>query len=575
MTENSSQRTGTEVSFAATTAGSDDIDALANDFVARLLAIRPVLATEVGRPGGQDRLDDLSPDGLAAVHELTRQTETALTGAVPTSRAQGVARQTMLERLRLELDRYDTGWAHADLNVLASPLQMVRMVFDLMPTGTPEERSVFAARMHAVPGALSGYAQSLRSAASAGLVAAARQVDKCAEQCSAYAGANGTGFFTAAVRALEPGSAPSPELLNAAAAAEAGYGELARFLTEELRPLAPTKDAVGRDRYVLASREFLGATVDLEETYDWGWQEFLSIEAEMFEVANRIVPGGTLKQAAEALDADQAHVLDGQDALRNWMQQLSDRALKELGSTHFDIPGPMRRLECLIAPPGGALGAYYTSPSDDFSRPGRMWWSVPADRTRFNTWRETSTVYHEGVPGHHLQLATAVLAKERLNDFQRLLATTSGHAEGWALYAERLVREVGYLADDGDLLGMLDAQLFRAARVVLDIGMHLELSIPAGTGFHEGETWTPELGLEFLLARTLNDAENSSDEINRYLGWPGQAPAYKVGERIWIDGRNAARARHGASFDQKAFHSAALNLGNMGLDQLASELARL
>jgi len=204
-----------------------------------------------------------------------------------------------------------------------------------------------------------------------------------------------------------------------------------------------------------------------------------------------------------------------------------------------------------------------------------MWFSVEEGREHFTTWRETTVIYHEGVPGHHLQLATAVLQKESLNDFQRMLAGTSGHAEGWALYAERLVRELGYLQDQGNLLGMLDSQLFRAARVVLDIGMHLELEIPAGTGFQEGQRWTPELGLEFLLTRTLADPVLCRDEIDRYLGWPGQAPSYKLGERVWLAGRADAKQRHGAAFAEKAWHTAALNLGGMGLKPLAEALDRL
>ncbi len=365
------------------------------------------------------------------------------------------------------------------------------------------------------------------------------------------------------------------ELAAAAVVAEAAYADLGDFLLAELRPLAPVHDAVGAQRYALASREFLGATVDLQATYEWGWQEFLAIESDMRVVADRIAPGLGVQAAAAALDADPAYVVLGLDGLQAWMQDLSDRAVEDLGRSQFDIPGPIRTLECLIAPPGGGVGAYYTPPSDDFGRPGRMWWSVEPDRTEFSTWRETTVVYHEGVPGHHLQLATAVLQRDQLNDYQRLLAVTSGHVEGWALYAERLVRELGYLTDDGDLLGMLDSQLFRAARVVLDIGMHLELEIPAGAGFHEGETWTPELGLEFLLTRTLSDPAHCRDEIDRYLGWPGQAPSYKLGERVWLQGRDAARRRHGDSFDEKAFHTAALNLGGMGLDLLAEALARL
>ena len=105
--------------------------------------------------------------------------------------------------------------------------------------------------------------------------------------------------------------------------------------------------------------------------------------------------------------------------------------------------------------------------------------------------------------------------------------------------------------------------------------MHLELEIPAGTGFHEGERWTPELGLEFLLTRTISDPAHSRDEIDRYLGWPGQAPSYKLGERVWLRAREDARLRHGESFDLKAFHTAALNMGGMGLDPLAERLALL
>jgi uncharacterized protein (DUF885 family) len=257
------------------------------------------------------------------------------------------------------------------------------------------------------------------------------------------------------------------------------------------------------------------------------------------------------------------------------MQRLSDQALADLRGVHFDIPDPLMQLECKIAPPGGGVGAYYTGPTDDFSRPGRMWWSVPADRTEYSTWRETSTVYHEGVPGHHLQIATAVYQADTLNRFQRLMSGTSGYCEGWALYAERLMRELGYLGDDGDLMGMLDAHLFRAARVIVDIGMHLELEIPAGSGFHPGERWTPELGLEFMLTRTITDPHHVHDEIDRYLGWPGQAPSYKLGERLWLTARDEAKQRKGAKFDLKAFHQQALEMGSMGLDTLRERLIEI
>ena len=546
---------------------------LANRLVADWAALSPITASLIGVPGYEQQLDDLSPAGLAALADLFA---TALQDASTVdSTGEESALRTLVERLEVERDRFASGWAHADLNVIESPLQSVRMVFDVMPTVTEQDWTDYAARMRAVPAALGGYRESLQLAASRGQVAALRQVDGCAGQCDSYAGGAGAGFFATAVAGATVSDRLAGELTEAAAVAEAAFAELGMFLRTDLRASAPAHDAVGEQRYRLCSRLFLGATVDLRATYDWGWQEFLAIEAELHAVADRIVPGGTPKAAAEVLDADPAYQVTGADGLRVWLQRLSDRAVAELSEAAFDIPAPLRVLQCNIAPPGGVTGAYYTSPSDDFSRPGQMWWSVEADRSIFPVWRDVTTVYHEGVPGHHLQLGTAVLERDRLNDFQRLLATTSGHAEGWALYAERLVRELGYLTDDAHLLGMLDAQLFRAARVVLDIGLHLELTIPAGTGFHEGEVWSPALGLEFLRSRTLTDEQYARDEIDRYLGWPGQAPAYKVGERIWLRARDAARTRHGNRFDEKSFHTRALQLGGMGLAQLADELDRL
>jgi uncharacterized protein (DUF885 family) len=258
------------------------------------------------------------------------------------------------------------------------------------------------------------------------------------------------------------------------------------------------------------------------------------------------------------------------------MQDLADRTIAELADTHFDIPEPIRRIECMLAPTNDG-GIYYTGPSEDFSRPGRMWWSVPDGIEDFHPWREVTTVFHEGVPGHHLQVAQTAYRKESLNRWQRLMCWCSGHGEGWALYAERLMDELGHLDDPADKLGMLDGQSLRAARVIVDIGMHLELEIPADNpfGFHPGETWTPELGLEFMRQHSRMDDEVLQFEVKRYLGLPGQAPSYKVGERIWLESRAEVQESQGDDFDLKAFHRAALDLGSLGLDPLKAALARL
>ena len=218
------------------------------------------------------------------------------------------------------------------------------------------------------------------------------------------------------------------------------YDELAAFLRDELAPVASEHDAVGRELYALHSRRFLGAEIDLDETYEWGVAELARMVAEQEAIANEILPGASVAEAVAFLEQDSARKLHGTDALQAWMQETSDRAVAELGESHFDIPEPIRTLECMIAPTQNG-GIYYTAPSDDFSRPGRMWWSVPPGVEEFNTWREKTTVYHEGVPGHHLQIGQAVYRAADLNRWRSLLCWVSGHGEGWALYAERLMAD--------------------------------------------------------------------------------------------------------------------------------------
>ncbi|WP_433270133.1 DUF885 domain-containing protein [Actinosynnema sp. CS-041913] len=561
------------------------VHGISNQFVAEYAAADPLTATFIGTPGYDDKLTDYSPEGHRARRELAERAVAGITAAEPADESEVAAKSVFLERVGLDVEIHEAGLWEGALNVIAGPVQNLREVFDLMPTDTPEQWATIAKRLAAMPEAVANLRAGLSYSADQGKVAALRQVSRVAEQCDTWSGrSGGKSFFASLVANAPADTALRTDLEAGAKAAAEAYADLAAFLRADLAPKAPKKDAVGEDVYRLWSRYFTGARLDLAEAYEWGWAEFTRIETEMKQVANRITgagggnrttAGATLAEAAAALDADPRYLVHGQDGLQSWMQELSDKALLDVRGVHFELPDELMELECRIAPPGGGVGAYYTGPTPDFSRPGRMWWSVPADKTEFSTWREVTTVYHEGVPGHHLQVATAVYQAEKLNNFQRMMCWVSGYGEGWALYAERLMRELGYLEDDGDLLGMLDAHLFRAARVIVDIGMHLELEIPKGTGFHEGERWTPDLGLEFMLTRTITDPVHVRDEIDRYLGWPGQAPSYKLGERLWLAARDDARARHGAAFDLKTFHKNALEMGAMGLDTLRERLAEL
>jgi uncharacterized protein (DUF885 family) len=553
------------------------IDDLANRYVAEWAPLNPVGATSVGITGQDDRLDDLSPDGFEAQAELIRRTLAELGTIEPETGSELVAKDAMAERLGLELARHDTGEATSDINVISSPVHGIRMVFDLMPTEGEEAVAAIAARLNLFPRAIEQYKQTVREAAAAGHVSARAQLLAVADQCAVWTDPTKDNFFHGLADRLTAGGTLAAVLRRGAAAATAATAGFGEFLRDEVAPRGRDKQAAGRDRYELASQYFLGAKIDLDETYAWGFEELARLEGEMRAVAADIVGHGAgIDEAVVALDADPARRILGKEAFRDWMQALADTAVGELSDTHFDIPEQVRRIECCLAPTSDG-GIYYTGPSEDFSRPGRMWWAVPEGMTEFSTWREVTTVYHEGVPGHHLQVGQTQVRAELLNRWQRLLCWCSGHGEGWALYAERLMDELGYLADPGDRLGMLDGQALRAARVIVDIGMHLELEIPRDNpfGFHPGERWTPELGWEFMRAHCRVQDDVLRFELNRYLGWPGQAPSYKVGERIWLQARDDAKARKGADFDLRAFHRDALNLGSLGLDPLRKALDRL
>jgi len=547
---------------------STAVDAVAEKWVDTELDLYPEYRVYLGRAGREGEYADYSPAGVENAIAHTRAALAEVRASVPADDVDAVTKMDLERDLQLTIDKHEAGFGQRDLNVIASPAQELRDIFDLMPTDTVDDWSHVATRMHNLPGAMAGYIESLRSGIAAGNTPAIRQVTEVVAQAKKQAAE--TGFFFDLARNAKAGESQLPasivsDLESGARASADAYASLVTFLGDELAPHAPEKDAVGRELYELASRGFLGATVDLDETYEWGIDELARMVAEQEAIAREIKPGASVLEAIDFLDGDPTRKLHGTDALQRWMQETSDRAVDELSRTQFDIPDVVKRLECMIAPTQEG-GIYYKNPTDDFSRPGQMWWSVPEGVTEFDTWRELTTVYHEGVPGHHLQIGQAVYNKATLNTWRRN-AGTSGHAEGWALYAERLMQQLGYLDDPADRLGMLDGQRMRAARVVLDIGVHLEKTLPDGSG-----KWTGEYAFGFMGANVNMSPEFVRFEVNRYLGWPGQAPSYKVGQRIWEQLRDEAAARDGAAFDIKAFHKRALDIGGVGLDTLKAAL---
>ena len=554
---------------------------VADRYVAAYAELNPLLVTRLGLRPHEDRLPDLSPAGQRARDDLARATLAELDAvqrAVGHPNGDGNERRCarlLRERLQADLAASAAGEHLRNLSNIFGPVQQVRGIFPIMPAATEDDWAAVARRMARVPEAIAEYRASLAEGARRGLFAAPRQVTTVAMQLAEWAAAaDGRGWFAdfAADAQVSPGL--RAELDASAAAASAATDDLRRWLTEEYLPQTEgTPDGVGAERYRIGARRWTGADLDPAEAYAWGWSQYRELQQQMVGEAQRVLPGATVLEAMRHLDTH-GEVVHGVPEIRQRLQEIMDQAMGDLDPAHFDLADPIKRVEACIAPVGSAAAPYYTPPSKDFSRPGRTW--LPTlGQTDFPLWSLVSTWYHEGVPGHHLQLAQWMYLSGQLSLFQISVGGVSACSEGWALYAERLMDELGYLTDSGIRLGYLDAQLMRAIRVVVDIGMHLELEVPGDSPLGAGQRWTPELALEFCLAHTGRSAEFMSSEIDRYLSAPGQAISYKLGERAWLAGRAAARAARGNGFDLKAWHMAALSLGALGLDDLPVELAIL
>jgi uncharacterized protein (DUF885 family) len=547
---------------------------LSDSFVAELCVLDPFLATGIGERGHDDEVTDYSPDGVEQRVDLARSTLRRLDAATVENDDDRIAAAVLRDRLSMQIDGFESGHPWRQLSNFDSPITFLRTSFDLSPRDTVEDWEHLATRMTRVPESLAGFTKSLRHGLATGEIAARRQALVCAEQAATLGGAGGSGdpYFLALAASPDTHGVPAERLQKSARLASAAYADLARFLRDEYAPLAPESDAVGEEAYSLGVRRWLGTRVDLREVYAWGWDELHRIDAERERIAERIAPGAGIEGAIALLREDPARSLDGVDQLLGFLQELSDRTIAELNGVHFDIPEQIRRIECCLAPPGAAAAMYYTAPSADFSRPGRTWYPNRG-RTRFPLWTEVSTAYHEGAPGHHLQIGLCMTFQDRLTRFQRQLGTYSGHAEGWALYAERLMQELGYLENPDHLLGMLSAQAFRAMRVVVDIGLHLQLEIPRTESYRPGQVWDFDTALPFVKRYSdFGGPGFALSELERYCGMPAQAISYKLGERTWLDIRAQLRARLGGGFNLKRFHMEALHMGSLPLDLLEREL---
>ena len=528
--------------------------------------LTPIDATIQGVEGRDHLWDDFSPDGEAARADLAGSTrEQLLPHLSDPDPKQAFAAKVLAAWMQKKVTVYDRGKWKSDINHIYSPFQRARDVFDVMPKSGVEAWSNVTSRLETFDQMLDGYRATLAVGLGEGVTAAQRQVRTLIDQARAVAAEDSR--FAGYPEAASLSGGDSVRLANAVDKTRAASGAFADWLERTYLPGATPEDAVGEDRYLLNVDDFIGMAIDPRETYDWGWSEVHRLRDEMRATAAEIDRSKSVEEVIDFLDTEAAHSAPDHDAFARFVQEIQDTAVQQLDGTHFDVPEPLKRVTVNLAPPGGSLGAWYISPSEDLSRPGSIWYA-PGERIRIPYWSEVSTAYHEGFPGHHLQVGMSVVNSDQQSRFHRLFIWYSGSGEGWALYAERLMDELGYFEKPEYRLGLLASQLFRATRVVLDIGTQLRLAIPPDAPLHAGATWDYPIGVDYIEKIGLQPRDMAESEVKRYLGWYGQAISYKVGERVILDIRDQVMARDGAGFDRKDFHRRMLDAGAIRLDHL-------
>jgi len=544
------------------------VDALAERFWESVLELNPTTATMYGDPRYADRLDDPGPAGRARLRALAE--ETAAAARAIDEEGLGVEDRITRDMLIVVSELWI---ADDDLGVhrlravdqIAGPQTLLPQLVQFQPADTPEALEAFLARLHGYRPFIDAHIEILREGRASGVVAPRIVVERTIEQLE---------------RLL---AIPLDDAIVPAAARvadEAARDRVGQVVRDVVYPADRAYLDALRDDYLAASRAEPGlcavaggdalyrqairawTTLDLEpdEVHRTGLDELAEIDEERERIA-RDAGFATPAAYRAAKLADPANVPLTRDALVARAGEDIERAIAVAPAAFGRLP----RAGCEVRPveefkERDAPFAYYFPPSIDGARPG-IYYVNTYDLPSRTYGRLASTTYHEAVPGHHFQIALE-MEHPALNTFRRLGSRMLGgaYAEGWGLYAERLADELGLYRDDVERFGMLDGQAWRAARLVVDTGLH-------------ALGWDREQGVRFMLDVGLSETD-AAIETDRYIVWPGQALSYLIGMREIRALRRELESRDGAHFDLKAFHDEVLGHGSLPLATLRRELPR-
>ncbi|MEX2011212.1 MAG: DUF885 domain-containing protein [Chloroflexota bacterium] len=554
-----------------TTATATSLAELADEYWQAYVAFSPVSATSIGDRRFDDRMDDSSPAAIDAQRRrlaaLRDRAEAIEPGAL--DGADVVTRSALIAQIASDVAALETGLEEWTVDPLEGPQVVALDLEAIQPVSTPDQAKAMVARWRALGPWFDQEAANLRRGLAAGRVAVRTPVERAVEQMEGM-----LGRPDAELPLLKPLEVAHPDW--PAAEREAFADGLRSAVSEVVRPALEryrgvVRDEVlpaarpderagilhvdgGRDAYTRLIRLHTSLDLSPDEIHRIGLDEVARIDAELAELGGRVLGTTDPEAIRSRLRSDPALHFTTRDEVFATAEGALARARSAIPEWFSLLPVA----DCTVVRMSEheekhSTIAYYRQPAVDGSRPGQYYVNTYAPETR-PRYEAEALAYHESIPGHHLQIA---IGQEltRLPEFRKHLGPTA-FFEGWGLYTERLSDEMGLYSGDLDRIGILSFDGWRACRLVVDTGIH-------------ALGWTRQQAIDFMTAHTALAPNNIANEIDRYIVWPGQALAYKIGQLEILRLRAEARAAAGAAFDIRAFHDAVLGQGAVGLETLA------
>jgi uncharacterized protein (DUF885 family) len=552
------------------TSPTEALRELADRFWDGYLEAYPTWATVIGDRRFDSQLEDVTPAGtqarLAWLDGVTTQAEAIPADAL--SSMERVTRQMLIDEASGQARAIRTGMHEWTVDPLGGPTVTLLDLVDYQTITTPEDGRAFATRLGGIGRYLDQLGANLREAAADGYVAVVKPVERVLDVLAHLEATPAEDWKLAAPAAAahddwsETDQRRLREAIETAVRDEAipGFRRYRETIEGTVLPLARPEDKPGLVHLRGGAEAYrdcirIHTTLDMtpEEIHATGLAEIERIDAEFVELGGRVLGTSDLPSTLAALRDDPRLRFEKADEVFATAKRSLARATAAVPAWFGRIPAAA----CVVMPVPSHSEvhqtiAYYSWPALDGSRPGRYYINLHAPETR-PRYEAEALAFHEAVPGHHLQIAVAQ-ELDGLPAFQRMLGSTA-FAEGWGLYTERLSDEMGLYSSDMDRFGILSFDAWRAGRLVVDTGMH-------------ALGWTRQQAIDFLRTHSALGDNNIANEVDRYIVWPGQALAYKIGQLEILRLRAAAKARLGAAFEIRDFHDTVLGAGAISLPAL-------